>query len=154
MTRLDPPTLAHLVRAAAETSEVDGYPPSSAGDGSGRRGPADSSSTERAALSALSELPRADPLMETLISIFASLEAMGDHARLIEKRVPVVVFANSRLKGRVSTISQCQACHRDVACTVADRLRAGYCSSCYMAWTRQGRPDRVRFEHLRNRESA
>ncbi len=35
----------------------------------------------------------------------------------------------------------CRRCKRPVACTPADRLRAGLCFTCYQAWRRAGMPD-------------
>lgn len=46
---------------------------------------------------------------------------------------------------------QCQACERDVTGSAIDRLRSGYCGACYMAWLRQGRPDRAQFAKSRRK---
>lgn len=39
----------------------------------------------------------------------------------------------------------CQACHAVVTGTANDRIKSGFCTACYAAWLRQGRPDRAEF---------
>lgn len=51
--------------------------------------------------------------------------------------------------GERTNMADCAACERPVANTPNDRLRAGYCNACRMAWNRQGQPDRVAFERTR-----
>jgi hypothetical protein len=51
--------------------------------------------------------------------------------------------------GQRTNMADCQACERPVANTPNDRLRAGYCNACRMAWNRQGQPDRPAFERGR-----
>lgn len=43
----------------------------------------------------------------------------------------------------------CEACKKWVSGGADDRLRAGYCNACRMAWDRQGRPDRAEFARSR-----
>lgn len=50
------------------------------------------------------------------------------------------------------TGGDCFACDRVVAGTHVDRLRAGYCNACRMAWERAGRPDRVQFQRQRRQQ--
>jgi hypothetical protein len=43
----------------------------------------------------------------------------------------------------------CMACGEYCSGAVDDRLRAGYCNACRMAWDRAGRPDRFQFQQDR-----
>jgi len=43
----------------------------------------------------------------------------------------------------------CRACDRQASGSGNDRLRGGYCPSCYRAWRRAGQPDRSEFEAAR-----
>lgn len=146
LDKLDRSTLVHLVRASEESSEIDGYPAGSGNDGgrSGMRtilvenedGEAEAievTATEAAMFKRL-DGTHSDPLLMALENIFASLVEMVGHAEIIAKRVPVVVFANSRMIGRVSELRQCRGCHREVACTIKDPMRGGYCSACSTRW--------------------
>ena len=60
---------------------------------------------------------------------------------------------NPRERHRAMTTPQCGACGRDVAATPNDRIRSGYCASCYNKWLREGKPSRTSFE-ARIRESG
>jgi hypothetical protein len=72
----------------------------------------------------------------------------GEHG--MHKAAQVVLKAADSMRGRQSSLQGvCAACGRDVAGTDIDRLRAGFCSACYQAWLRAGRPDRPRFEKAR-----
>ena len=56
-----------------------------------------------------------------------------------------------RTEAELSTSATCGACSVVVTGAGNDRLRAGYCAACNMAWTRAGRPDRARWEIERRR---
>ena len=64
---------------------------------------------------------------------------------------------NPRERHKDNYIQHCEACEREVAGTSNDRIRSGYCASCYNVWIREGRPSRVEFESRRrdaNRKRA
>jgi hypothetical protein len=66
----------------------------------------------------------------------------------------VIIHCADSVKGRQTTLGVCRACHRDDVPNVpSDRIRSGYCSACFKAWTRtdhgNGRMDRLAFEHTR-----
>lgn len=57
-------------------------------------------------------------------------------------------------KGRQASGGTCQACGAWHSGAEEDRLKSGYGPDCYMAWTRAGRPDRLRFENERRGRKA
>ena len=93
-----------------------------------------------------------DPIGDDIEEIFGTLTEITGGAKRVNRLYQVVVHAGDALKGRPSTVDHCRACERVVAGTTADRLRSGYCSGCYSAWIRDGRPDRLRFERARREE--
>ena len=61
---------------------------------------------------------------------------------------------NPRERHRASAVIHCGACEREVAGTASDRLRSGYCFSCYRKWIAQERPNRGAFEAEQKRLDA
>lgn len=96
-----------------------------------------------------------DPLRANIEEIFASISEISGHAKRVHRLRQVVLHAGDKLKGRQTTLSQCQACNRDVSNVGDDRLRSGYCDACRKAWDREPQPrDRLRFELRRRQELA
>lgn len=151
LSSLTDSTIADLVRRGQESSDPDGYG-SGAGDGLGVNGGGGQSTTEAAALSGL---PNPDPdasgnaaakddwenrkrehdvILEALDELFTCLVEMSGLAKIIEKKRVVILNAGDKLRDRGFT--QCHGCHRDVMCTTADPIRAGYCDACRKAFER------------------
>ena len=167
LQRLDDHTLAELHRRAgvspkpleqgAGPTVTDGFP---AGGGAGRSSDV-SRPTEKAALihNRTTDgkdvwVPDRDPILLACAELFAGLsEASGIIARVDKQRLYVLTSAE-RAEGRVSSLQgQCGACGRDVSGASNDKLKAGYCGACYVAWHRADYPDRHAFEVSRRAAS-
>lgn len=85
-----------------------------------------------------------------MAAIDTSLKVILGAMSEIDKELDRLVapFARQAEVGRTN-MADCAACLRPVANTPSDRIRSGYCGACYMAWTREGRPERVAFERTR-----
>lgn len=151
LTKLDRPTIAHLLRAM-EPSQIDGYPSGTPESSIHSRNDI-SRPTELAVINRL-ENTRTDPLLEAATDVLTRLAELSGHAKVISKRTDVVIHAGDSLKGRISSISNCQACNRDVAGTPADPIVSGYCRACRKDWERSGYMDRVAFEMKRRNEAT
>jgi len=58
-----------------------------------------------------------------------------------------LVSLTARPSLRVPSVSgPCGCCEREVSGSPADRMRSGYCTACWWAWRREGRPERFGFE--------
>jgi hypothetical protein len=93
-----------------------------------------------------------DPVWEAVKDIATTLNDIAQLCLKIDEKVRYVTGGAERVKQ--STIIYCQACEREIAGTPKDRVRSGYCSSCYAAWTRSGRPYRYTFEVSRRAETS
>lgn len=128
----------------------DGYPPGATG---GARGGGVARPVEAAVIALDEHGATPDPVALAVARIFASLTAAKAALEDLD-RVRQDVLANPRF-GRTSSLTgDCQACQRPVSGSANDRLRAGYCDACRMAWERAGRPDRPAFERRRRKELA
>ncbi len=109
------------------------------------------SSTESAALRLIEGRREADPQLTACQRLDEAFRECHRAAKEAEMAWQFVKFAAKGKIGRAgqSTITECQACERDVAQVDGDRLRSGYCAACYSAWSRAGRPDRLAFERRR-----
>ena len=174
LRKFDVDTLVEIMRRGERAAIPDGHK-ARGGDG-GRVGSSDTTSVESAALRGLSQddqaqwvendagqLVRAenwtrhiqaDPIGDAIEDIFQRLDEVIDIAKILDKKRQVVIHSADGRRGRESTLTQCQACGRDVPGTEVDRLRSGYCESvagllwsgCYRKWVGQERPDRLAFE--------
>lgn len=86
-----------------------------------------------------------DVVGEAILEFMVELKEAAAHLRIARRKIPVVVDAGARLRGRKDSIDQCLCCDRDVLGTREDRLKAGFCEACYKAWRRLGMPDRFAF---------
>lgn len=59
--------------------------------------------------------------------------------------------ADDRKTNQQPGSGDCLVCSKYVPGTAEDRLRAGYCNACRMAWVRADRPDRVMFQRTHRR---
>ena len=126
------------------------------GDGnSGGRSSDVSRPTERTALALLETRFVMDPQMRAIEIIRNETLAIRASALRIEKAKSVIVHITDGRRGRETTLGTCNACERtDVANTGSDRIKSGYCPACYMAWRREGQPDRLIFEMRRHAVEA
>jgi hypothetical protein len=85
-----------------------------------------------------------DPVFHAVRSMAHHLEEMAELASKIQHEARFVLEATAR--ARVSEISHCEACGREVMNTPADRIKSGYCAADYMRWLRAGKPYRASFE--------
>ncbi len=157
------PLLADILRRGEESAEPDGYPPRSGGANPiGSHGASESTSTEHAALwhfpttgpdvvikrdgKQWVERPIADPVGDAVekaeANIYEASGLLASAARLIDG----ILNMQAEYAQRHLSIDICGRCQRTVKRTPNDRLRSNYCNSCYTAWLRAGRPDRLRFE--------
>jgi hypothetical protein len=92
-----------------------------------------------------------DPIGDSVREI---AHALNDAAKLMEKIEQRVAFIyNTEDKAKRPSTARCEACDREVMCTPNDRVRSGYCQSCYRMWNKLGRPYRLGFEtSIRNGE--
>ena len=88
-------------------------------------------------------------MYDTVAEIAQLLDEIHALAQRIETKVSFVVDVADRK--RESTIIYCEACEREIAGTTNDRVRSGYCSACFQAWNRAGKPYRTQFEATRKK---
>lgn len=86
-----------------------------------------------------------DPVCAAAADVVGLFGQVSRLTKIVDDQRSYIMATGSDKRGRISSLGSCAACSRDVACTPADRLKAGYCSACYMAWARAGRPDRLEF---------
>lgn len=162
MSRLapQPAHLAHIMRALADMLDqhgdkalemapllsARGWPRSTLGSGS-------AGNSELTTVEAAVEHPDPiwdhidDELRDKMTETWTDLLALRT---LITKVVAHAAPDQKRMPRPGS--GDCFACGRYVSGSANDRLRAGYCDSCRMAWERAGRPDRVQFQRSRRRQ--
>ena len=136
---LSDPLLADLVRragvrATSEPKAVEG--PRAKGSYS--------DPTLNAVVRRMSSAKAADPVWDAVSEIATMLNDVASLCRSIDQRISFVTETGERVKQ--STIVHCGACQREIAGTPKDRIRSGYCQSCYASWLRAGRPYRSAFE--------
>lgn len=158
--RLTDSTIEDFVRRGQHRPGGDGFPP---GGGSEVHGGAASTTTEAAALCLAVAADSGEPdtwesweldlVAEALGDAFAHLAEMAGIARSVTRKLDFVVSVYARTDRLKGGAGDCAACTRLVTGAPDDRLRAGYCAACYMAWIRAGHPDRVAFEHTREASS-
>lgn len=83
-----------------------------------------------------------DVIYDSVKSVAHKLDEMANTARDIDS---LIRFIDNE-QNKESYVLYCEACQREVAGTVKDRLRSGYCGACYQAWLRAGKPYRTEFE--------
>lgn len=87
----------------------------------------------------------ADPVAEAILECLGALAEAAGALGKAKRKIPVIIDAGARLRGRSDSTDQCQCCDRDVLGTRDDRLKAGFCHECYEAWRRGGFGDRFAF---------
>jgi hypothetical protein len=115
----------------------------------------ESSSTEAAALRLLEGKKRRDPQQTACARIDSAFQAIWKELDAAEHAWDVILNASDAIRTREaqSTLGTCRACTCDVPNVGEDRIKSGYCQSCYRAWLRtdtgNGRQDRLSFESAR-----
>lgn len=140
LNHLTQPVLGDLERRARIPVESDHQ----TGGGGPKAKGSHSDPTLAAVMRSMSR-PTKDPIYEAVRDIATSLADMAQLAIKIQDRLRYVTTLNGT-EGATPAVVYCQACEREVACTPRDRLRSGYCFSCYRKWTTRGRPYRTKFE--------
>ena len=115
-----------------------------------------STSTEAAALRLIDGHRDRDPQQKACERIDLAFRSIWREIDAAEHAWDVILHASESIRTREaqSTLGTCQSCLRDDIPNVgSDRIRSGYCPSCYRAWVRSdtgsGRQDRAAFEKSR-----
>jgi hypothetical protein len=130
------PILAHLHR-------IDRYTPTGTESSSGPK-PKNTISDPTGNAVANTYRPN-DPVGRAIKTIDATISALVKDIQILNEQLDYVMNPERRVPVE-SQIPQCAACLRDVAATKNDRLRSGYCQSCYRKWLGLGKPYRGQFE--------
>lgn len=143
------------VMCLAERLASRGYPTNTAG---GIRGSDSTSSTERAA-GVLSETTQlAPPPFAGIDEDVAKLMRIVFRAAVNIQSTGIRVMSHGTDDDPVPAgTGSCQCCTkfcRPDADHPDNRIKAGYCDSCWRRWVRQGKPDRSKFERLWKEETA
>ena len=151
--KFDDKKLAEIERRTQETSTPDGYP---SGGGNGSKSSDDTSSTERTALRLVAGEHSGDRTLEAMKSIRNSFDRAWDHVIAAEDAWDAIMASDRGRRERQVTLGECKACLRDdVPMTPNDRIKAGFCNACFVAWTRtdvgHGRQDRMSFMESRRK---
>ena len=136
-----------LVRRASVRATVDQSPDEGAKSKGGISNP-----TLNAVVRTMSGKRVADPIYDSVKELAVMLSNIAELAQRIDERVAFITDTKSSIKELV--VVYCEACQREVAGTVSDRIRSGYCQACYQAWRREGMPSRYQFELQRREELA
>lgn len=115
--------------------------------------PAEAAALRRAAANR-EDLDAADPVAVAIRDVFALTSELAGLARQLGRRLDFVEHVGASAgRHQQGPGGRCQACDTLVTGQPHDRLRAGYCNACRMAWERAGRPDRSDFEQQRRAET-
>ena len=87
----------------------------------------------------------ADPLRDAALESLAILTEIGGLVSILSRKVPVVISANEKQRGRTSTVSLCARCGGPVSGAGSDRIKSGMGPVCYERWRYLGKPDRDEF---------
>jgi hypothetical protein len=139
VSRLTPTVVTDLVRRAGKEES-----PQISGASLGVKRGTHSDPTAGAVINKIMTRGAQDPVYQAGKMLALHVSQMADHAQLAEECARFILDIKDRAKD--AEIAHCGACGREVACTASDRLRSGYCSKCYTAWIRAGRPPRLQFE--------
>lgn len=120
--------LSELVRRRQHDAGRDGYPSTSMGGGSS--GGTTSSSTETAALGR----PIQDPLAGYIDQIFDLVRKVDEQMTLAGNCLANVRSTEAQMRGRQSTLEDCDCCNRPITGVGDDRRRSGFCPACYKAF--------------------
>jgi hypothetical protein len=142
---LDRLTLATL----AELARIDRYQADDVGGSSGPK-PKNQVSDPTGNKVAAKRTP--DPVGDAVKAIDRRLSTMAREMQTLMQQLDYAL--NPRARHRETAVIYCQACEREVAGTASDRLRSGYCFSCYRKWIAQERPNRGAFEAEQKRLDA
>lgn len=144
-------------RDAAGTTTIDGYPGTTMSDGRGGSGqpidpndPTLGSVTLTSVEAAAARQAEADKIREHTEQAVASLFEAAGHLAVIERRLDLIDKISTPTPAHETAgTGYCEACGAHCSGAGDDRLRAGFCNPCRMAWDRAGRPDRATFKRER-----
>jgi hypothetical protein len=137
-SRINHDDLVELWRRAEQASEADGYPSSSMGPGIRSSG---DSTTETAALAD----DVADEVIAALSEAVAEVSEAHGLMRRVDKRLVFAKAVGESHRGRQASGGDCLCCQDFASGAPQDRLRAGFCNACWVAWSRfrQGRSEEL-----------
>jgi hypothetical protein len=142
LDKLTLPTLAQL-------SRIDRY---EADDVGGSSGPKPKNQVSDPTGNRVAAKRTVDPVGDAVKAIDSRLFNMAREMQTLLQQLDYAL--NPRDRHRQSAVIHCGACEREVAGTNSDRLRSGYCFSCYRKWIAQERPNRGAFEAEQKRLDA
>lgn len=149
--RLNNRYLEELERRGWQVADLDGYRGNTR-PGIGSAGGSEDTPVERAALG---NDPK-DSTGANIRTLFHLLEEAAGHAQGVNGKIDWLENNDSSVNRERHLIGagDCAACGTYASGDLNDRLRAGYCPACNMAWTRAGRPDRATWNETRRAELA
>ena len=166
---IDSRSIEHLIRCTEEVAQVDGFPLHTSPDeddvrlepvhanscphldgrdcecGAVSIPDGTSRTTEQAGIQLAEGRHVADPLRDAALESLALLTEMAGLASILSRRIPVVVSAGDKHRGRKSTVSLCLRCGGPVSGAGSDRIKGGLGPVCYERWRYLGKPDRDEF---------
>jgi hypothetical protein len=147
--RMKDADLNEIERRARMTAEPDGF--SSGGSIEGSTSEVSDPTQAHAFRLIEGTKPQGDVQMEAFRRLDRAFQGCWDHVIEAEAAWDLIQHITDGRRGRETSLGTCQACLRsDVPNVGEDRIRAGYCNSCYRSWLRSdgglGRMDRFSFE--------
>lgn len=144
LRQLDDTTIRELARRSTLTQGHDGYPAATSNPGT--HGGDTSRPTETTAVATIDGdwHPDRDPQQTAITQIRRSLTAIAREATSASRAHQLVRHITDGRRGRETTVAECLCCHHTVTGLADDRIRAGLCNACRVAWDRwkaAGHPD-------------
>jgi len=136
LDRFTLPVLSHL-------SKIDKYAPTAKSSGSGPR--PKNSISDPVGNAVANQVRINDPVGQTIKGIDSSIAELVRDVEILIQKLDYVLDPSRRIPVEAQ-IPECSACNRKVMATASDRLRSGYCFSCYRKWLGLGKPLRGAFE--------
>jgi len=104
----------------------------------------------------------ADPVGDDTAKIVIWVTVMATSSRNVRTKLDNVLLGHERQAALKALAGYCQGCEKLVSGEgadpttgkKADRLEAGYCHTCFVAWGRAGRPERHAFNLTRRHNKA
>lgn len=151
--KITPEQISEIHRVSKIYSGIDGYP---SGTGGGNSSNEISNPTLASVIRSMTQHPTADPRQVAARAVAFHIAVAEEHAEAAYRATQAFEASGESDRGRDTSVSECSCCDGTVTGLGNDRLRAGYCSACYAAWSRtrteRGRMDRLAFELKRRGE--
>jgi hypothetical protein len=132
-----PQVIAELIRRGEESSEIDGF--GRGGLDSGPSSIGEHSDPTFSAVAARMDNTEIDAVAQAIDRMCEIIEEIAKLAREADRKRQNVIFAADGRRGRESSLQgECivPSCGKSVSGVGSDRIKRGYCPTCYMRWTR------------------